>query len=362
MYNYPYGDNQQINLNWIISEIIALHQRLDPDYTAPTFTQIYPFSDTQQLNLDWILTELKALKELAPTPSPTDAIDEVGQALIAGAYDADTSYQKNDYIVQDGKVYRANAATTGTFDPTKWREVMLGDDLAIITRWADATNTYLNNLAASNVANDSTVAGDTVKDALGNLNSVINSLKNVVTISELADLSLTENHFILFLANVNVGEITIPRYSRGVIVSSASSDATLYAIDASGNLYVSYRNSGIWTNTKNITGDIAALNTKTTERIIYQDNNAYTDNIGVDLNLTETVEGHSFLKVTAFRNAIASNSRVVLLYPIGASACYLPALVDANYNYVRCEAHNNIFSIVSTSYSSLYVRSISLIL
>ena len=174
MYNYPYGDNQQINLNWIISEIIALHQRLDPDYTAPTFTQIYPFSETQQLNLDWILAELKTLKDLAPTPPPTELIDEIGQALIAGAYDADTSYQKNDYIVQDGKVYRANAATTGTFDPTKWNEVMLGNDLAIITRWADATNTYLNSLAASNIANDSSVTGTTVKDAL-------NTLKNEVS-------------------------------------------------------------------------------------------------------------------------------------------------------------------------------------
>lgn len=174
MFNYPYGDSQQINLNWIISEIIALHQQLDPNYTAPTFTQIYPFSDTQQLNLDWILTELKALKELAPTPPPTEEINEIGRALIAGAYDADTQYQQNDYIVQDGKLYRANAATTGTFDPTKWREVLLGDDLAIIIRWADVTNTYLNSLAASNVANDSDVLGATVKDAL-------NTLKNNVS-------------------------------------------------------------------------------------------------------------------------------------------------------------------------------------
>ena len=178
MFNYPYGDSQQINLNWIISEIIALHQRLDPDYTAPTFTQIYPFSDTQQLNLDWILTELKALKDLAPTPPPAEEIDEIGQALIAGAYDADTSYQKNDYIVQDGKVYRANAATTGTFDPTKWNEVLLGNDLAIITRWADATNTFLNSLAASNVANDSSVTGTTVTNALNNLNGAITSLNS----------------------------------------------------------------------------------------------------------------------------------------------------------------------------------------
>ena len=225
MFNYPYGDNQQINLNWIISEIIALHQRLDPDYTAPTFTQIYPFSDTQQLNLDWILTELKALKDLAPTPPPTEEIDEVGQALIAGAYDADTSYQKNDYIVQDGKLYRANAATTGTFDPTKWNEVLLGDDLAIITRWADATNTYLNNLAASNVANDSSVTGTTVKDALDTLKNDVSGMTtdDVSNESDVTGTTATDA-----LNNLN-GAITSLENSSASVDWAPSSGDTLLA-------------------------------------------------------------------------------------------------------------------------------------
>jgi len=158
-----------MNLNWIINEIIQLHKQLDPDYTEPSFSQIYPFSNTAQLNLDWILDELKTLKGLAPVEPPTEEIDEIGQALLAGAYDAETQYQKNDYIIQDGKAYRATEATTGEFDATKWREVQIADDVAIITRWADATNTYLNTLAASSVANDSEVTGTTVKDALNTL-------------------------------------------------------------------------------------------------------------------------------------------------------------------------------------------------
>lgn len=266
MYNYPYGDNQQINLNWIISEIIALHQRLDPDYTAPTFTQIYPFSETQQLNLDWILTELKALKELAPTPPPTEEIDEIGQALIAGAYDADTSYQKNDYIVQDGKVYRANAATTGTFDPTKWNEVMLGNDLAIITRWADATNTYLNNLAASNVANDSSVTGTTVKDVLNNLNGAITNgtllngmpqtAMRIPANSDLNSYTTAGTYFIY--SDADAGTIAnTPRNASATIYvinrANANYKAQIYIPTSSIYVYfVRNYNAGSWTNWETI--------------------------------------------------------------------------------------------------------------
>ena len=68
MYFQPYGDEQQLNLNWIINEIINLHKQLDPDYETPSFDQIYPYSNLNRLNLDWVLSELKALKELAPEP------------------------------------------------------------------------------------------------------------------------------------------------------------------------------------------------------------------------------------------------------------------------------------------------------
>lgn len=178
MYQYPFGDGQRLNLNWIINEIIQLRKQLDPDYTEPSFSQIYPFSDTQQLNLDWILSELKALKELAPEPTPTPEIDldEVGKALLAAEYDATKSYQKNDYITRDGEILRATAATTGTYDSTKWQAVKLGDDLAIITRWASAMDAYINSLKASQIVNDSTVDGANVDDALDNLQGAISDI------------------------------------------------------------------------------------------------------------------------------------------------------------------------------------------
>ena len=187
MFQYPYGDEQQLNLNWIINEIIQLHKQLDPEYSEPSFSQIYPFSNTAQLNLDWILDELKKLKELAPVVPPTEEIDEIGQALLAGAYDAETEYQKNDYIIQDGKAYRATEATTGIFDSTKWREVKIADDLAIITRWSNATNTYLNNLNAGQIAFSESATYD--NGTVGKELQAINSSLNPITLSSYADIT-----------------------------------------------------------------------------------------------------------------------------------------------------------------------------
>lgn len=49
-------------------------------------------------------------------------------------------------------------------------------------------------------------------------------------------------------SGITVGDITIPTYSKGHIVSTGQGgqDATLYAIDYSGNLYVAFRNGTSW--------------------------------------------------------------------------------------------------------------------
>lgn len=133
MFNYPYGGSQQINLNWIISEILALHQRLDPDYTAPTFTQIYPFSDTQQLNLDWILTELKVLKELAPEEDER-LLKMVANALLAATYDETMHYNTNDIVYRDEerRLYKCVVMTPHNgepWNPDHWEEIKLNEDV-----------------------------------------------------------------------------------------------------------------------------------------------------------------------------------------------------------------------------------------
>lgn len=146
MYFQPYGDEQQLNLNWIINEIINLHKQLDPDYETPSFTQVYPYSNLNRLNLDWILSELKALKELAPEPTPPLDIQAVAEALVALPFDSTKSYQIYDYISRDGEIWRATEPISagGVWDETKWFKTKLGIDLAVLERWINAINNSLS--------------------------------------------------------------------------------------------------------------------------------------------------------------------------------------------------------------------------
>lgn len=186
MFLEPFGNSQQINLNWIISEIITLHKQLDPEYEAPSFSQIYPYSNLGSLNLDWILAELKAIKELAPDQPEID-IQSIAVALVALPYNESTEYQQFDYISRDGKIYRAVRATTGTYNSADWYETKLGTDLAVLDRWINAINASLNtaeddiadiqdaieNLSSMDISDNSEAGGATVKASLDNLKGAI---------------------------------------------------------------------------------------------------------------------------------------------------------------------------------------------
>lgn len=200
MYFQPYGDEQQLNLNWIINEIINLHKQLDPDYETPSFTQVYPYSNLNRLNLDWILSELKALKELAPEPTPTEIdIQAVAEALVALPFDSSKSYQIYDFISKDGEIWRATEtiAAGGVWDETKWFKTKLGTDLAVLERWINAINNSLTslqntvgNLSSIDISDDSDAGGATVKASLNNLKGSLNTLDSDITALEddVADL------------------------------------------------------------------------------------------------------------------------------------------------------------------------------
>lgn len=195
MYFQPYGDEQQLNLNWIINEIINLHKQLDPDYETPSFTQVYPYSNLNRLNLDWILSELKALKELAPEPTPTIDIQAVAEALVALPFNRNKSYQVYDFISRDGEIWRATEAIVagGEWDSSKWFKTKIGTDLAVLERWINTINNSLtseiqarqdadtalqntiNALTSADISDDSDAGGATVKASLNNLKGSITS-------------------------------------------------------------------------------------------------------------------------------------------------------------------------------------------
>lgn len=49
-----------------------------------------------------------------------------------------------------------------------------------------------------------------------------------------------------FGISVEIGSVTIPQYSKGMLMTYNSSDAALIAIDSRGNLYTAFRNGTTW--------------------------------------------------------------------------------------------------------------------
>ena len=94
----------------------------------------YPYGDSQQLNLDWILAKLKELE----TADLGLDLEKVSNALISLTYNTSTAYRRYDYAFLNGKLYRCLTDTTGAFDPAAWQEALIGDDLAVLTRWINA--------------------------------------------------------------------------------------------------------------------------------------------------------------------------------------------------------------------------------
>ena len=138
----------------------------------------YPYGNAQQLNLDWILSKLQ---ELESGSGGGADLEEVANALVSASFDATIPYRKYDYAFYDGKLYRALNDNIGAFNPADWMEVTLGDDIPVLTRLVNADSALINtlqnqlqNLGSDDVANESTVTGNTVSDALGTLNGAIN--------------------------------------------------------------------------------------------------------------------------------------------------------------------------------------------
>lgn len=143
----------------------------------------YPYGNAQQLNLDWILSKLQ---ELESGSGGGADLEEVANALVSASFDATIPYRKYDYAFYDGKLYRALNDTIGAFNPADWLEVTLGADIPVLTRLLNAVDASLTTLQgqvadldSDDVDNASNVTGTTVTAALDNLNGAINPLKAI---------------------------------------------------------------------------------------------------------------------------------------------------------------------------------------
>lgn len=141
----------------------------------------YPYGDSQQLNLDWILAKIKELEA-----SGAD-LEEVSNALISLTYNTNTAYRRYDYAFLNGKLYRCLTDTTGAFDPAAWMEVRIGEDIPVLTRLlnaVDASLTTLQDRAVIQVQDktaDSNTLDNIVNHALAQITAGITSYGKLFT-------------------------------------------------------------------------------------------------------------------------------------------------------------------------------------
>lgn len=139
----------------------------------------YPYGNAQQLNLDWILSKLQEVEEGSGA-----TLEEVSNALIALTY-AEQNYNLSDIVFHNGKLYSANQNITAeSWNPNHWNEVLLANPVSNLVRYVSA----LNN---SQVYNTSNVAGTHTSDALNALNGALNTFLVADTTWEQGSISGT---------------------------------------------------------------------------------------------------------------------------------------------------------------------------
>ena len=140
----------------------------------------YPYGNAQQLNLDWILNKLKELESGAGGGGVN--LEAVSNALIALTY-AEQNYNLSDIVFHDGKLYSANQNITAEpWNAAHWNEVLLANPVSNLVRYVSA----LNN---TQVFNNSNVPGTHTSDALNNLASDISDLNDAVNPSKIVLIS-----------------------------------------------------------------------------------------------------------------------------------------------------------------------------
>ena len=78
------------------------------------------------------------------------AIADLASANVAGAYNSATTYAIGQYCLYEGDIYRCIAITTGTFDATKWTQIVVTSEFRRVVELTSAQYSALSSAEKNN--------------------------------------------------------------------------------------------------------------------------------------------------------------------------------------------------------------------
>ena len=80
----------------------------------------------------------------------TGAIADLASANVAAAYNSATTYAIGQYCLYEGNIYRCTAITTGTFDATKWTQIVVTSEFRRVVELTTAQYEALSSAEQNN--------------------------------------------------------------------------------------------------------------------------------------------------------------------------------------------------------------------
>ena len=93
--------------------------------------------------------------------------------------------------------------------------------------------------------------------------------------------------------------------------------------------------------------------------VLYHHNGSYKNDLDTNIPLNDNPSNYSSIEIIFFAGSISSTARAVLFMSGINNTAYYPCMQNSSFNWVRCGLTSEYLELVASSYSSLYVRTIT---
>ena len=154
----------------------------------------------------------------------TGAIADLANANVAAAYNSATTYAIGQYCLYEGDIYRCIAITTGTFDATKWTQIVVTGEFRRVVELTTAQYEALSSAEQNNgtlyIITDGIPPSETVtgSDIIPFIDVNDSNKPKSTTAAAVAGLGWAQSTHTASYDNTKINQGNIYAYSLGKII------------------------------------------------------------------------------------------------------------------------------------------------